>query len=195
MRTFLAVPADPGWVESLSELTAALALSLPPASWTRRESWHLTLKFLGEITPAAAEAFTAEAERAAEAAQQGELLPGGGLAFPTRGRARVLAIGFAPSPTVSMLETLARAAESAARRIGVPPEDRAFHPHVTLARLRRPWPGKAVERFLGDAGAWKLPPWPVRSCVLFESRLEPAGAVHTALHTFAFGGAREEARA
>jgi len=195
MRAFLAVPADPAWVESVSELTALLQPELPPASWTRPEAWHLTLKFLGDISRAEAEIFAAQARRAAAAAQPGELLPGGGVVFPRRERARVLGIGFAPSPALATLEAIARAAEAAGRSIGAPTEERSFHPHVTLARLRHPWPAEAVGRFLDAAGARDLPPWRVGSCVLYESRLEPAGAVHTPLQTFALSGAPEAARA
>jgi 2'-5' RNA ligase len=195
MRAFLAVPADPAWVESISELTALLQPELPPASWSRPEAWHLTLKFLGDISRAAAETFAGQARRAAAAAQPGELLAGGGVVFPRRERARVLGIGFAPSPTLATLEAIARAAEAAGRSIGAPPEERPFHPHVTVARLRQPWRPEAVERFLRATGARELPPWRVRSCVLYESRLDPAGAVHTPLRTFGFSGARAEARA
>jgi RNA 2',3'-cyclic 3'-phosphodiesterase len=195
MRALLAVPADPAWVERVSELTGLLKTELPPASWTRPEAWHLTLKFLGDISRAGAETFAAEVGRAAGAAQPGELLPGAGVVFPQRGRARVLGIGFALSPALATLEAIARAAEAAGRSIGAPPEERPFHPHVTLARLRHPWRAEAVERFLRAAGARELPPWRVRSCVLYESRLDPAGAVHTPLHTFVFSGAPAEARA
>ena len=49
VRAFLAVPPDPGWAESVRELVSRLRPSLPSASWTRPASWHLTLKFLGEV--------------------------------------------------------------------------------------------------------------------------------------------------
>ena len=73
-------------------------------------------------------------------------------------------------------------------RSGLPPRTVPFQPHVTLARVRDPWPASAVESFRTGRRRVELPPWPVRSCVLFESRLEPSGAVHTPLRTFAFAG-------
>ena len=67
MRAFLALPPDPAWTESARGLVAGLQPRLPPASWTRPEAWHLTLKFLGEIPADAAAAF----------AYRSELLPAG----------------------------------------------------------------------------------------------------------------------
>ncbi len=143
MRGFLAVPPDPAWVARAGELVGHLRPSLPPASWTRPETWHLTLRFFAEIPAEAAEACAEETFRAAGSCG-GELTASGSLVFPPRGRARVLSLGFAPSPSVSALEALAAAAEAAARRAGAAPEERSYHPHVTLARIRYPWPHAAV---------------------------------------------------
>ncbi len=195
VRAFLAVPVDPAWADSVARWTAGLKASLPRAAWTRREAWHLTLKFLGEIPRATADRLAAELAPVAERARALELEPGGPVVFPPRGRPRVVGLGFAPSADLEALESLAASAEAAVRRAGLPPEDRALHPHVTLARLREPWPAAALETFRTEAAAWPLPAWKARECVLFESRLEPGGAVHTPLHRLAFAGAREEVRA
>ncbi len=42
IRAFLAIPTDGLWVESARDLVARLKESLPRASWTNPESWHLT---------------------------------------------------------------------------------------------------------------------------------------------------------
>ncbi len=125
----------------------------------------------------------------------GALEAGGGVVFPGSRRPRVLGIGFRPGAALSSLETLARGAEEAARRTGAAPETRQFRAHVTLARLEASWPDAAVERFLETAGAFVFPPWPLRACVLFESRLGSAGAVHTPLRTFEFAPVPQEVSA
>lgn len=182
MRVFLAVPADAAWVESARKLVGSLTPALPRASWTRPESWHLTLKFLGEISPEAAERFAAEIGERVAAAPGGELSGGGAILLPARGRPRVLCVGFAAtSSALAPLAELARLAEEVARRVGAPAEDRAFRPHVTLGRVRVPWPAAAVESFRTATDAWEFPEWPVRSCVLYQSRLQPTGAIHTPL--------------
>jgi len=191
VRAFLAVPPDPAWAEGVGRLAERLKASLPRASWTRPEAWHLTLKFLGEIEPAAAERLADDLAVIAGGAGAMVLESGDAVVFPSRGRPRVLGVGFAPSAGLAALESVAAQAEMAVRRAGLPPEDRPFHPHLTLARLREPWPTSALEEFRREIAAWMPPPWHARSCVLYESRLAPSGAIHTPVRTLAFGGSRQ----
>ena len=195
MRAFLAIPTDAAWSESTARFTAPLRTSLPAASWTRAEAWHLTLRFFADLSPEAVDRFVDAVAPAAAASAAGELDPGGGLAFPDPRRARVLGIGFRPGAAMESLLSLARAAERAARRAGAPAEERPFRAHVTLARLRQPWPRGAVDRFLEAAVAWPFPAWKLERCVLFESQLLPEGARHTPLHAFALARSTAEAPA
>jgi len=189
VRAFLAVPPDPSWAERVGRLAGSLKASLPRASWTRPEAWHVTLKFLGEIAPAAAERLGEELASVAGRAAALVLEKGGAVVFPPRGRPRVLGLGFSPSPGLAALESLAAEAEAVVRGVGLPPEDRRFHPHLTLVRLREPWPASAIAEFRREVEAWELPPWQVRSCVLYESRLAPSGATHRPLRILALAGA------
>jgi RNA 2',3'-cyclic 3'-phosphodiesterase len=189
MRVFLAVPPDPAWVESARAIVERARRDAPPASWTRPESWHLTLKFLGEVSEETAEAFGRAIEPALAAAAPGSLVHGGALLLPGRGRPRVLGAGFAEgSGALASLADVAAAAEAASRSLGGEPETRAFRPHVTFARVRAPWPREAVERYAREADAWRFPEWPVHRCVLYRSRLAPTGAVHTPLREWALAG-------
>ena len=180
MRVFLAVPGDADWCASALAFGARWRATLPPASWTKPESWHLTLRFLGEIGEEAAVRF-GDAFGAGAEAPDVALPPGGPVVFPPHGRPRVVGVGFAPGAGLEALAGVARAAERAARSIGCAPEERPWRPHVTLARLREPWGRGAVEAFREAAGGWPFPEWRVRSVVLYSSRLDPSGAVHTAL--------------
>ena len=190
MRAFLAVPADPAWAEAGRTLVEKLRASSPRASWTKPESWHLTLRFLGEISDADAASFAdALEERRVGAVPAAELRSAGPVAFPSRGRPRVLGIGLS---TPASLESLWDAAGEAARRIGLAPEHRSFRPHLTLARVRNPWPRSAVDVFWAEVEGWSSPPWRFSSCVLFSSRLDPTGAVHTPVRTWELTPAGQE---
>jgi RNA 2',3'-cyclic 3'-phosphodiesterase len=191
VRAFLALPRDRMWVESARALMERLQSTLPKASWTKPESWHLTLKFLGDVPRSALETFGERIAVACAEAVAGEILADGPVVFPPRGEARVLGVGFSPNEALDSLARVAQAADGAAEALGVAPEKREFRPHVTLARLRDRWPEEAVASFRETAAAWAFPPWQARSCVLYESRLDPAGAVHTPLAEWSFtGGAR-----
>jgi 2'-5' RNA ligase len=66
---------------------------------------------------------------------------------------------------------------------------------VTFARLREPWPRPAVDDYAREVEAWRFPTWNARSCVLFESRLDPRGAVHTPISEWTFQGGPRGVRA
>ena len=195
MRAFLAVPSDAMWVESARGLVARLRDRFPRASWTKPESWHLTLKFLGEIDEGAAGRFAEEVGAAALETVTGEIQAGPAAIFPERGRPRVLGVGFSPSPGSESVTRLARRAQEIATRLGLPGEDRLFHAHVTFARIRDPWPPESVEEYRREVESWTFPAWLARSCVLFQSRLDPEGAVHTPIREWTFQGGPRGVRA
>ncbi len=196
MRAFLAVPSEAMWVESARRLVEKLGGSLPRAVWTRPESWHLTLRFLGDsVSPEFVSGLAEVMEAASLETVPGEILAGPPVVFPERGRPRVLGVGFLPSPGLESVSALARRAEEAAVKLGSPAEDRPFHAHVTFARIRESWPPEAVEEYRREVTAWTFPPWLARSCVLFESRLGPEGAVHTPLYEWTFQGGPRGVRA
>jgi 2'-5' RNA ligase len=196
VRAFVAIPSEAMWVESARGLVERLRGSLPRAVWTRPESWHLTSRFLGDgVSEEFVSRFAADVGTVAMETVPGEIFAGPPAVFPERGRARVLGVGFAPSPGLESISNLARRVEEAVVRLGAPAEDRPFHAHVTFARIRETWPEEAVEEYRREVAAWTFPPWHARSCVLFESRLGPDGAVHTPLREWTFQGGPRGVRA
>jgi RNA 2',3'-cyclic 3'-phosphodiesterase len=181
VRVFLAAPGDPAWIESASRLTRDLQSRLPKASWTRPESWHLTVRFLGEISEDAVSRFAERLAPAASRLHAGELLPAGPALFPSLSRWRTVGVAFDPQASDALFGAIARASETAAREIGCAPEPRPFRPHVTFARVRSPWPRQAAEEATSAIREWPFPPWHMESLVLYRSRLDPAGAVHAPL--------------
>jgi 2'-5' RNA ligase len=198
IRAFLAIPASQTWLDSTEMLARRMKPTLPEASWTRPASWHLTLVFLGEIPREAVERFIAGMPPLAENCPSGSLQPGEAVVFPGSGRARVLSIGFAVSATSEALEHLshqAHALASSCLASASLPGEKKFHPHVTLARIRRPWPRPSVDTFRREVEQAGLPAWPVARCVLYESRLQRDGAVHTPVEEWPLGQSAHRARA
>ena len=195
MRVFLAVPSEPMWVDSARGLIDRLRSSLPRASWTRPESWHLTLQFLGDVDAVFVERFIEAMEPTAFETVPGEIQAGPGVVFPEHGRPRVLGVGFFPSPGLESISRLAAAAQEGGGTTG--PEDRGppFHAHVTFARLRDPCRRRRWTNTAARSRPGVFPAWQARSCVVFESRLDPAGAVHVPLHEWTFQGGPRGVRA
>lgn len=106
------------------------------ASWERAEKMHLTLKFLGEIPAGRVKALSDAAASAALRSQSFILALKGTGAFPPRGNPRVLWLGIEDS--ANALHALHKRLEEACAAAGFAREERPFHPHLTLVRIRAP---------------------------------------------------------
>lgn len=98
-------------------------------------NFHLTLRFAGEVGQVDLERMCAALEQAETPAPFNIRLGGLG-AFPKPSRAATAWLGVETGR--GELARLAEAAEEAARAAGRPPQERPFHPHLTLARFRPP---------------------------------------------------------
>jgi len=69
-------------------------------------------------------------------------------------------------------------------RLGFEPEERAYHPHVTLARCPAPWRREAIDKFRNAFPGPVGPPFVAGQGVLFESKLSPKGARYREVEVF-----------
>lgn len=98
-------------------------------------NFHLTLRFAGEVERTVLERLCAALDQA-ETPAPFNMRWGGLGAFPKPSRATTAWLGVERGR--DDLARLATAAEEAAQAAGLPPEERPFHPHLTLARFRPP---------------------------------------------------------
>ncbi len=133
MRLFVALPV-PAPVRA--DLAGALAAhhDATPVRWSRSETWHVTLAFLGEVDPATVAPLSTRLARAAARYAPMTLRLQGSGAFPRPAAATTLWVGLdAPRPE---LPRLAASTVAAARRVGIEVDDRPYRPHLTVGRLR-----------------------------------------------------------
>ncbi|WP_305037579.1 RNA 2',3'-cyclic phosphodiesterase [Geodermatophilus sp. TF02-6] len=166
---FFAVTPPP---EALADLDRALApLRNAPGAprWTASGRWHLTLLFLGDVPAAQVAPLVAAAGPAVAATPPLQLRLAGGGRFGSRRRPQVFWAGVTGDG--DGLGALAGRLARAARRRGLPVEDRPFRAHLTLGRWRpgRPGDGDLPDRLAGYCG----PSWPVTEVELLESHLGP----------------------
>jgi 2'-5' RNA ligase len=146
------------------------------ARWQDDDQLHLTLRFIGEVDRHLARDVDAALSSVHHAAFD-LALAGLGM-FDRRGVPATLWAGVAPHEAVHILH---KKVDQALGRIGLPPEGRAFHPHITLARLRGAGP---VEHFLQQPIESASTSFTVDSFGLYESRLTPEGADYAAVELY-----------
>jgi 2'-5' RNA ligase len=107
--------------------------------WTRAETWHVTLSFMGDVPERSLDDLRERLARAGRRRTSFEIALAGGGAFPNVARARVLyAAVEAGDEAREELRRLATGARAAAAKSGASVDGATFRPHVTLARMRRP---------------------------------------------------------
>jgi RNA 2',3'-cyclic 3'-phosphodiesterase len=184
VRAFFALPLAEAQVSSLLDAQARMkgvAARLAPR-WQPAEKLHVTLAFLGWVEEALLGALWPTAARLAQRTPALEGRIDAIDAFPGPAKARVLVASVVDR--TGLLAELAGALEAAASELGVPPEDRAYRPHVTLARIKRPG---NVRRWIGEA---RFEPLPVRfdELRLYRSELTSEGGRYSVLERAALGG-------
>ena len=180
IRAFVAIEMPDTVRETIRQEQRAIKRKMPRARWTRPEGQHLTLLFLGETTAHRLARLKPEIiKRLAGLSAVSIVLSGAGF-FPSASRPRVAWIG----GDARGGSEVAAALQVAAAEVGFAPGRRSWSLHLTQARLDRPWPRGAVERFLEWGRGLAFAPFTCREVVLFESELRPGGAVYTALERF-----------
>lgn len=129
MRLFVGVALASGVQEELSRMTARLRRADDGLRWAERESWHITLQFLGSSDRNAYECVMARLSEIHLAPFMVQLEEEPGF-FE---RAGVFFLGVHPSPNLTALE---RHVVAATTLCGFTPETRPYHPHITLARRK-----------------------------------------------------------
>ena len=129
MRIFIGIDLDDKIRTRIARFLEGVSGFAPEARWVRPESLHITLKFIGEQKPEQVEAITHRLRQVRGSAFEIGLA-GYGF-FPTAKAPRVFWIGIHAGST---LAELAAQIDAAVGELGIPREERAFSPHLTLAR-------------------------------------------------------------
>ncbi len=169
MRLFVALDLPFALREALSSLCGGL----PGARWTPPENYHLTLRFLGEVTNLVAEDI--DGALSSLRAKRFSLALSGTGTFDRAGRSVSLWAGVVRDPALDHLQAKI---DTAMKRIGLPGERRRFQPHIGLARVE----GVAPDRLAGWVQAHNLlrtGAAPIAHFTLFSSQLGKEQAVYT----------------
>jgi 2'-5' RNA ligase len=161
-----------------------------PASWSRPDNIHLTLKFLGDIPQSSILNLSDAASRSVAGLAPFTIRLEGPDAFPPHGAPKVLWIGV--TDVEGKLEELQRRLEDEGARSGFPKESRLFHPHLTLARLRKP---QRAETLASAHKAMVFEPveFVVSDLLVIRSELNSAGSKYSTISRHPLCGLRRQA--
>jgi RNA 2',3'-cyclic 3'-phosphodiesterase len=186
MRLFVALELPGDVRAALIDLIAQLKPFGSGASWARTEGMHVTLKFIGHaIGDADAEKFGAARTALATVKSTAPVDIGyrGIGFFPNARRPHVMWCGIEASAN---LATLAADIERSLEPLGIPREERAFVPHLTLARFKSPESVSALAKKSEEFARRDFGSSRETQFHLFGSKLKPGGAEYCNMESYAF---------
>lgn len=183
MRLFIALNLDPRIRELIASAIDTFPVDRPPWRWTRPDTWHITLKFLGDTPQTEVAPITRSLEQVATRYTRFQLSLRGFGGFPNLRRPRVLF--YRSDEGASVMERLAGDVNRSLHAdVGIPVEEKRFRGHVTVARVKSRLPAPVVGKLR------TVPPLEgavqtVGSIDLMKSDLRPDGARYERLKGFA----------
>lgn len=181
MRAFFALGCSGDVRRRLGELANELR-EFSSLKLVKPENYHITVKFLGEITD--------KKRSELDSGLQRSLPPLGPLGLPVRNvgvfpnldRPSVIWAGVEP---IEPLQELFESVEDVATNLGFDPEEREFHPHLTLARVKgRPNNKSELVSWIQDHGLDSFGRMEIDSLALYESDLTSKGPVYSELESW-----------
>jgi len=197
IRAFLAIELPDAVRAYLAQCQTRLQGAGANVKWSRPEQIHLTLAFLGNVPVEDVPALV-EAVRAAVAPFGPAALRAMGTGqFPPGGAPRVVWVGV--DVLTGDLAGLQRAVAEAAGPFAEKHEDRAYHPHLTLGRVRfgrgrggGPGDVRSLGRAVAETAGQLGPEFDADEVVLFQSDLGPQGPTYTPLARLPLGQANDQ---
>ncbi|MCF7936665.1 MAG: RNA 2',3'-cyclic phosphodiesterase [Synergistales bacterium] len=178
IRAFVCIPLSHHLTVEITQWVSRLKAFGPRLKWVRPEAMHITLKFLGDITPQTAKCLDRQLQGSLQSRHTAMPLSiSGAGAFPSLRSPRVLWLGI--NENDSELQRIYETVESSAVACGLERERRGFHPHVTLARLKQP--GDCTMSLLEALTEEPLQgkSWMANKVILMRSDLQKEGARYT----------------
>ncbi len=175
IRAFIAIEIAAATVHRIAAAIDPLKPRIVGIRWVAPTSFHLTVKFLGNIDESRIEPIGLALTDALRPFQRFTINAKGLGVFPSMKRPRVLWVGLVGS----RLAELAAAVESALTPLGFAREEKTFTPHLTIGRWRQAERAdRALEHELKNWTQCDFGATLVDEVIFFESVLKPAGAIY-----------------
>jgi len=162
-----------------------LLMHLRPAAhlkWSPIYNLHLTVKFIGEWPEEKRPQLDAGCRSLVHRAPIRAEVKGLGW-YPNPYHPRVFWAGVGAGPE---LEALAKDTDAALAPLGIAPEERAYSPHLTLARIKDPVPLHALRAAIEKLDSLEFGSFVADRFFLFRSQPGSAGSIYTKLAEYPF---------
>ncbi len=180
MRCFIAIELDETIKRQLIAAQDLFRQLTGKISWVKPEQMHLTIKFLGSLPETKIPEVTEAMKTAISKSRitSFEFTIKGLGAFPRPVSPRILWAGVTLTDPMKKLH---KAIDAELSLLEIPPDEREFTPHLTLARIKSKTTPQACKNIIENNADFTAGTQRVEHITLFASQLKPTGAVYTVL--------------
>ena len=179
LRTFIALPLPSELKEQMARVQSELRNADADVKWDSRDKFHITLKFLGDTDSSLLPELSEALRKSIGEFRSFDLAYEGVGGFPNVSRPKVIWIGTKPSEEVQRLQAVV---EQTCTSLGFSQEERAFHAHITLGRVKG---NRGLDRLTATLNSVTFGP-SIARCTeihIMRSDLKPSGSVYTLLNS------------
>jgi 2'-5' RNA ligase len=187
IRSFIAIELPGDIQEALGRIQERLRSAEAPVGWVDPCNIHLTTKFLGYVAEPDIPKVCEVMKSAAAHTKSFELEVAGLGTFPPTGSPRVVWAGVRGElePLAELVEEIEQGVADA---VGIRPEHRPFHPHLTLGRVKSTGNADRLKTAMLECGPAEAGSFTADGLTLFMSELRRDGSVYTPMAEMRFEG-------
>lgn len=177
IRAFVACELPHDLRKAIGEIQRGIKSRGIKMKWVKENSIHLTLKFLGDIEQKSIPSISECLRHAAKGFSPLSLCAQGIGVFPNLKRPRVAWVGIGGE--LGKLTALQHQLNDVLESVGFAKEKRSFKGHLTFARIKAPIDPSKLLDVLKAHNGFSSETFTVDRLILYESDLQPGGAVYT----------------
>jgi 2'-5' RNA ligase len=180
IRSFIALPTQLNAQQAIAGVQTHLKATQAAVKWESQDKFHITLVFLGNGEQSKLELLSTALVKSVQQFPPCTITYESLGAFPNVHTPRVVWIGIKTNQTVLDLQV---ETERLCAEFGFPKEDRKFHPHITLGRVKE---SRNLVRLTEAIKTITFEPIETfcSEILLMKSELHPSGSIYTILKSF-----------
>jgi RNA 2',3'-cyclic 3'-phosphodiesterase len=179
-RSFIALfPSEPV-VNQLLNIQSVLRKIFDGVRWEKEDKFHFTLQFFGDQSEEQLDMITTEIQQVCTNTKAFPVIITKAGCFPNQRSPRIFWIG-SDIHENTLLQNFVSNIQSVTQKIGIKPEEKPFHPHITVGRTKRKFNLTLMQKIESA----NFPPieFPCKEIQIIKSRLTATGSIYTPMVT------------
>ena len=180
IRTFIGIFPPSEIQSAIAAIQSTVKTENSPVRWESQSKFHITVKFLGDVAEKQLHQLHPLLDTSAETIPPFEITLFRVGCFPSVHSPKIVWIGSPENSNPEIVHCF-NAVEEACAKAGFKKDERAFHPHITLGRVK----GKISENLIKTIENTTFEPlkFPCTELLVMKSNLSPSGSTYSKQRT------------